>query len=71
MSTNIRCVLISVPANNEPGPQYMDQALAAIHQANARRRGIDLGIRRDEGEVCLGCRFPDDLRGTIESQFFA
>ena len=31
---------VSVPAANPRGPQYMEQVLAAIHQANPRRRPI-------------------------------
>lgn len=70
MVTTVRIVL-RVPAGNDRGPQYMDQVLAAIHQANPRRLPIHLDVCRIDGQVTLSCRFPDELRTIVESQLFA
>ena len=69
----VRAVLraLSVPAGNERGPQYMDQALTAFHQANNRRLEIKLELRRHAGEVTLACHFPEELRAVIEGQLYA
>lgn len=64
-------IALSVPAGNERGPQYMDQALAALHQANSRRLPVTLELRRQDGEVTLACRFPDELRAVVEGQLYA
>ena len=64
-------VVLSVPAGNERGPQYMDQALAALHQANRKRLPVTLEFRRHQSEVALACRFPRDLRAVIETQLYA
>src|SRR5438034_9112299 len=66
----MRCA-VSVPAENDRGPQYMEQALAAIHQANPRRLPMALEFRRHTGEVTLACRFPEELRAAVEGQLFA
>ena len=64
-------VVLGVPAENIRGPQYMEQALAAIHQANPSRLPMALEIRRHAGEVTLACRFPEELRAAVEGQLFA
>lgn len=60
-------VALRTPSGNPRGPQYLDQALAAIHQANWRR--LPLGL--DYGSIGLYCRFPDDMRSVVESQLYA
>jgi hypothetical protein len=62
---------LSVPADNDRGPLYMDQALAAIHQANPHRQPIALILTSLAGTIRLLCRFPDELRAAIESQLYA
>src|SRR5437879_493497 len=62
---------LRVPAGNERGPQYIEQALAAIHQANPDRLPITLEFRRHAGNVTLACSVPDELRAVVETQFFA
>ena len=62
---------LSMPAANERGPLFMDQVLAAVHQGNPRKAPITLLILRHAGEVTLALEFPDDLRGSIEGQFYA
>lgn len=64
-------IALRVPADNIRGPQYMDLALAAIHQANHRRAPITLEIRRHRGQVTLGCDFPEELHAVIAGQLFA
>ena len=49
----------------------MDQALAALHQANNRGLAVTLEFRRQNGEVTLACRFPEKLRAVIEGQLYA
>src|SRR5439155_1611648 len=69
----LRTVRISlrVPAGNERGPQYMDLALSAVHQANHSRLPVTLELRRCEGQVTLACSAPDSLRAAITGQLFA
>jgi Helicase HerA, central domain/TraM recognition site of TraD and TraG len=64
-------VVLSVPAGNERGPQYMDQALATLHQANRSRLPVTLEFCRHENEVALACRYPRELRAVVESQLYA
>jgi len=52
---------IRVPADNQRGPRFMQEALAAIHQANHRRAAIRLEFGCHAGRVGLFCRVPDDL----------
>src|SRR4051794_5276946 len=61
-------LVFRVPAENDRGPQYMEQALAAIHQANPERLPLTLAFRRYEGHVTLACDCPDDLRAVVEGQ---
>lgn len=64
-------ICLRVPASNERGPQYMDLALAAIHQANHARLPIALEFRRHEGQVTLACHAPDSLRTAVTGQMSA
>lgn len=64
-------VTVTVPPTNERGPQYMDQALAAMHQANARRLPVNFEFAWHEGSVAVFCRFPAELRGVVEGQLYA
>ena len=64
-------IACSVPAVNDRGPQYMDQALAAIHQANPDRHALTLGFCRQEGHVGLWCECPDELRAIVVGQLYA
>jgi hypothetical protein len=69
----LRTVLVSlrVPAENDRGPLYMDQVLAALHHAIPRRLPVTLAFARVAGEVTLCCRFPDALRSFVEGQLYA
>src|SRR5437016_2132555 len=49
----------------------MDQALAALHQANRRRLPVTLELCRHENQVALACRYPSELGSVIESQIYA
>ena len=59
---------LTVSADNERGPQYMEQALAAIHQANPRRLPVDLLFARHDRTVALFCRVPPELSATVIAQ---
>lgn len=45
--------LLTVPANNERGPQYIEKALAAIHQSRLRRQTIKLVYGSLSGQIGL------------------
>lgn len=64
-------IVLRVPATNDRGPQYMDQALAAIHQANPARLPFTLEFRRHSGQVTLACTGPAELQAVFQGQFFA
>ena len=64
-------VTLSVPAYNDRGPQYMEQALAAIHQANPHRLPLTLELSCQEKMVTLGVRLPADLTTIAMRQFAA
>lgn len=68
---NLVQVSLSVPADNDRGPQYMEQALATIHQANTKRLPIEFGFGVHRGTVALRCRFPTELAATVTSQLAA
>ena len=61
-------VALSTPTTNDRGPQYMDQALEAIHHGNPERLPFSLEIRRIQESVTLACRFPEDLRPVSEGR---
>lgn len=62
---------LSVPADNDRGPQYMEQALAAIHQANPRRLPVELLFARHANTVALFCRVPPQLTAAVQTQLAA
>lgn len=62
---------LRVPAGNDRGPQYMDQALAAIHQGNPHRHPLTLVLGRHGESVTVFCQCPDALAATVESQLYA
>jgi len=64
-------IVLSVPADNDRSPQYMEQALAAIHQANPDRLPIDFAFATLQRTVALYCRFPPDLSAIVTSQLAA
>ncbi len=64
-------VSVRVPAENERGPLYMDQVLAALHHGNPHRLPVTLAFVRVAGEVTLCCRFPELLRAILEGQLYA
>ena len=64
-------IAVRSPLTNKRGPLYMDQSLAAMHEANSHRVAISLEFGTHRGEVSLFCRFPPQLRGTIERQLLA
>jgi hypothetical protein len=64
-------IALSVPATNERGPLFMDQALAAIHQANPHRLPVCLELGYCGDSISLACQFPPELRAIIEGQLLA
>jgi hypothetical protein len=64
-------VVLSVPAGNERGPRSMEQALAAIHQANPARLAFGLDLVPHGESVTLASHFPPELRTIVEGQHFA
>ncbi|MGA2030881.1 MAG: hypothetical protein ABSG68_01380 [Thermoguttaceae bacterium] len=62
---------LSAPADNDRGPQYMEHALAAIHQANPRRRPMEFGFARHQRNVTLLVRSPPELAAAAASQLAA
>jgi hypothetical protein len=64
-------IAISATADNQRGPQYMEQALAAIHQANHRRVPISFCFGQFRDTATLLCRFPNRLAAVVEGQIGA
>lgn len=62
---------LSAPADNDRGPQYMEHALAAIHQANPGRLPMDFGFARHQKNVTLFARAPPELVAVAASQLAA
>jgi hypothetical protein len=62
---------VSMPAGNERGPLYMEQALAAIRIANPGRLPISLLFARHQSQAKLLCRVPDELASVVTSQLYA
>ncbi len=53
-----RCVLflLTIPANNERGPRYLEKALAAIHQARPRQPvSLVYGVREEQIGLFVRC----------------
>ncbi|MBC8116971.1 MAG: DUF87 domain-containing protein, partial [Candidatus Saccharimonas sp.] len=53
---------IRPPAGNERGPVHTESLLRLLYQADPSRRGIELQVRTDRGEVGLAVECPDELR---------
>ena len=64
-------VAVTIPPTNERGPQYMDQALAAIQQGNPDQLAVGFELAWHAGTVTLYCRFPPELRAIVEGQLYA
>lgn len=64
-------IAIRAPATNDRGPQYMDQALAAIRQSNQGGLPVALMFGQYQGTVGLFCRCGDGLSSVIKSQLYA
>ncbi len=64
-------LIVSIPADNDRGPQYMEYALAAIHQANPRRLPMGFGFARHQKNVTLLIRSPPELAAAAASQLSA
>ena len=64
-------VAVTIPPTNERGPQYMDQALAAIQQGNPDQLAVGFELAWHAGTVRLYCRFPPELRAIVEGQLYA
>ncbi len=62
---------LSVPADNDRGPQYVEQVLAAMHQANPARLPITLTFASHERTVRLFCRLPPELAPAMTAQLGA
>lgn len=62
---------LRVPATNQRGPQYMEQVLAAVHQANSGHLPITLTLGRLDQAVSLMLRCPPELRSVLRSQLYA
>ncbi|MFO0967866.1 MAG: hypothetical protein U0793_20070 [Gemmataceae bacterium] len=62
---------VSVPAENERGPLYMDQVLAAAHQGNPGRYAVTLAMLTHAGAATLCCRLGTELQGLVEGQLYA
>lgn len=63
--------ILRVPPDNQRGPLYFEQALAAIHQANHDRRPLMLAIQSAGRTVQLVVECPLELAGAIRSAVFA
>ncbi|MEO8493947.1 MAG: hypothetical protein ABI614_02680, partial [Planctomycetota bacterium] len=59
---------LQVPTNNERGPRYAEQELAAIYQANAASLRIALLLAHHAGQAGLYVRYPQDLKTVVERQ---
>ncbi len=62
---------LSVPADSERGPQYMEQVLAAIHQANPERLPMTLGFGCRGNSIAIFAKFPPELSSIVTSQLAA
>jgi hypothetical protein len=62
---------LSVPAANDRDPLYMEQALAAIHQANPHHEAITLEFVRFGPSVGLAIDYPASLKAIVEGQLAA
>jgi hypothetical protein len=64
---------LKVPADNQRGPRFMQEALAAIHQAGHQPAPVRFEFGCHDGYVGLYCRVADDsaeqLRGFIAAKY--
>lgn len=59
---------LRAPAENDRGPLYMEQALAALHHVSGRRRAIDFVLARSGRGIGLFVRCGQALAPAIERQ---
>ena len=64
-------IALSVPTDNDRGPQYVEHALAAVHQANPGRLPMEFGFARYKKNVMLLVRSPPELAAGATSQLAA
>ena len=64
-------IALSVPADNDRDPKYMEQALAVIHQAITGRTLIEFAFGCYCKTVILFCHFPPELAAVVMLQLAA
>lgn len=62
---------VSIPPGNQRGPQYMEQALAAMYHGLHRRHGLTLLIGHFASHVGLAIEGPHPSLSVVQQQFFA
>src|SRR5687767_13174303 len=62
---------IATPPDNHRGPRYMQEVLAALHQANHERLPATLELSVQEGRLGLYVRIPDELESLVAGLFAA
>jgi len=62
---------VSATTDNQRGPRFMEQALAALHQTNAVRRPMVFVYGAGQSTVGLFCRFPAAFRAAVLTQLSA
>ena len=62
---------LRVPASNERGPRYAEQALAAIHQANPNRQPLTLLLAHHDQQAGVYVRYSAALKTVVEGQLVA
>ena len=67
----VMLLALRVPAGNDRGPLYAEQALAALHQGNPQRLPVTLVLTRHQGQAGLFLRCPDSLRALVAGQLYA
>lgn len=63
--------LLSVPAINDRGSQYLEPVLAALHQSNTGRLPFALAFAHTGENVSLQIRVPPELASILRSQLYA
>jgi hypothetical protein len=58
-------IVLAAPPENTRGPRYMQEALAAVHQANHRRPLFSLEYAWCDGRIGLFCRVPDQIASIV------
>lgn len=64
-------LLLRTPPGNTRGPVYIDQALAALHDALPHSASISLLVTADVASVSLACECAPSVRPILESQLYA